>query len=330
MKRRTFITLIAGAAASPLVARAQQPTGMRRIGVLMQGSGIEPDYQSYLATFRQGLHQLGWVEGQNVRIEVRWSASNADLARTYAGELIGLKPDVVLASTTLNLTMMREATRTVPVVFVAVADPVKQRFVESISHPGGNLTGFSLFEFSMGGKWIGLLKDVMPALERVNVMFNPETSPQTRFFMSEIEAKAPSLGVKVTPMPVRAFAEIEPALASLAGQSNVGLILPPDIFLNMQASQIAELLGRYRIPTIAATGQWKNGVLMIYGNEIKLVDQFRQSATYVDRILKGSKPGDLPVQGADSYGLIVNLKAAKALGLTVPHQLLNAADEVIE
>jgi len=175
-----------------------------------------------------------------------------------------------------------------------------------------------------------LLKDVMPGLERVHVMFNPETSPQIGFFMSEIEAKAPSLGVQVIPMPIRTLAEIEPALASVAGKPNIGLILPPDIFLQMQASQIAALVGRYRIPAISSGGQWKSGFLLTYGNTVKLIDQYRQSATYVDRILKGSKPGDLPVQGADSYGLTVNLKAARMLGLTVPQLLLNTADEVIE
>jgi putative ABC transport system substrate-binding protein len=330
MGRREFIAGAVATAARPGTVLGQQPNQLRRIGVLLQGTGTDPEYQPYLVAFIDGLRQLGWIEGQNLRVDVRWSASNTDLARTYAVELIGLKPDVVLAATTLNLTMICQATSTVPVVFVAVADPVEQGFVASIRQPGGNLTGFSLFEFSLGSKWIELLKDVMPGLELVDVMFNPEASPQFRFFMSVIEAKAPSLGVQVTPMPVRTFAEIEPALASLAGRSNIGLILLPDIFLNMQASRIAELVGRYRIPAIATTGQWKNGVLMAYGNTVKLVDQFRQSATYVDRILKGAKPGELPVQGADSYSLTINLKIAKTLGLTVPHLLLANADEVIE
>jgi putative ABC transport system substrate-binding protein len=330
MRRREFIALVGGAAVWPGAVLGQPSIRVRRVGVLMLGTESEPVYQSYLAAFEEGLRQSGWIEGQNLHIDVRWSASNTDLARTYAVELIGLKPDVVLAATTLNLTMIRQATSTVPVVFVAVADPVQQGFVASIRQPGGNLTGFSLFEFSLGSKWIELLKDVMPGLERVNVLFNPEASPQFRFFMSVIEAKAPSLGVHVTPMPVRTFAEIEPALASLAGQSNVGLILLPDPFLTMHASQIAELVGRYRVPAIATIPAWKDGVLMVYGNTVTLVDQFRQSATYVDRILKGSKPGELPVQGADSYNLTINLKIAKTLGLTVPHLLLANADEVIE
>ena len=331
MKRREFIALIGGSTAGwPSAVLGQASNQVRRVGVLMQGFGTDPDYQSFLAAFLQGLRQLGWIEGQNLHVDVRWSASNTDLARTYAVELIGLRPDVVLAGTTLNLTMIHQATSTIPVVFVAVADPVKQGFVASIRQPGGNLTGFSLFEFSIGGKWIDLLKDVMPSLERAAVMFNPDTSPQTKFFMSAIEAEAPSLGVKVIPMPVRVLADIEPALANFAGQPNNGLILLPDIFLDMHASQIADLVGHYRVPAIGTFATWKQGVLMVYGNTIKLVDQYRQSATYADRILKGSKPGDLPIQGADSYGLIINLKIAKILGLTVPHLLLANADEVIE
>jgi len=332
MKRREFLTLASSSlAAWPGALLGQQTNKVRHVGVLMQGFGTEPDYQSFLAAFVQGLRQFGWVEGQNLRINVRWTASNTDLARTYAAELTGLKPDVVLAATTLNLTMIRQATSTVPVVFVAVADPVKQGFVESARQPGGNLTGFSLFEFSLGGKWIDLLKDVMPGLERVYVMFNPETSPQTKFFMSAIEAEAPSLGVQVIPLPVKSFAEIEPALANLSAQSNIGLIPLPDIFLDMNAPQIAELVSRYRVPTIGNIARgWKNDVLMIYGNDVKLIDQFRQSASYIDRILKGAKPSDLPIQGADNFVLIVNRKAAKMLGLTVPERLLGTADEVIE
>lgn len=330
MKRRDLLKLAGAVVAWPGAVTAQQANQVRRVGVLMAGVGTEPDYQSYLAAFVEGLRQSGWIEGQNLRMDVRWSASNTNLARSYAVELMNLAPDVVLAVTTLNLKIMREAAGTVPIVFVAVSDPVKQGFVESVAHPGGNLTGFSMFEFSIGSKWIDLLKNVMPNLERVGVMFNPDTSPQTKFFMSAIEGKAPSLGVQVIPLPVRAFAEIDPALASLAGQSNVALILVPDIFLDMQASQIADLANRYRVPAIASAEMWKNGVLMVYSNEVRMADQYRQSATYVNRILKGSKPSDLPVQGADHYVFVVNLKVAQMLGITVPHLLLNAADEVIE
>jgi putative ABC transport system substrate-binding protein len=331
MQRRHFVKLLSGATAVWSGAVwGQQPNHVRRIGVLMEGVETDPTYQSFLAAFVEGLRQLGWVEGPNLRIDVRWSASNAELARAYSAELVGLRPDVILAATTLNLTMIQQATNAIPVVFVAVADPVRQGFVSSMRQPGGNLTGFSLFEFSLGSKWIDLLKDVMPSLERVAVMFNPDTSPQTKYFMSAIKAEAPSLGVQVFPMPVRAFADIEPALASFAGQPNIGLILLPDIFLDLHASQISELVGRYRVPAIGTIAIWKQGVLMVYGNTVKLADQFRQSATYIDRILKGAKPSELPIQGADNYGLVINLATAKALGITVPHLLLANADEVIE
>ena len=331
MRRREFIAGLGGAAAWPGAVLGQQPNRVRRIGALMQGSGTEPDYQLYLAAFVQGLRQLGWIDGQNLRIDIRWSASDAKLARAYSAELIGLVPDVILAASTLNLTMIQQATSSVAVVFVAIADPVKQGFVASIRQPGGNLTGFSLFEFSLGSKWINLLKDVMPGVMRVAVMFNPDASPQAKFFMAVIEAEAPSLGVQVIPMPVRAFAEIEPALASFAGQPNNGLILLPDIFLTLHISLIADLVGRYRLPAIGSTPNFaRYGGLMAYGNTVKLAEQFRQAATYVNRILKGAKPSDLPVQGADRYGLIINLRTAKALGLTVPLALSGQADEVIE
>src|SRR5260370_22809764 len=211
MKRREFITLIGGAAfAWPGAVLGEHTYAARRNGVLMQGSETEPDYRSYLAAFVQGLRQLGSLEGQNLRIDVRWSASDAKLARAYSAELIGLMPDVILAATTLNLTMIHQATSTVPVVFVAVADPVKQGFVASIRQPGGNLTRFSLFEFSLGSKWICVLNDVMSDLLRVAVMFHPDASPQAKFFMPVIEPEAPSLGVQATPIPSRAFAHLDP------------------------------------------------------------------------------------------------------------------------
>jgi ABC-type uncharacterized transport system substrate-binding protein len=332
MKRRDFVKLLGGALTMwPVAVRGQQPNQARRIGVLMEGVETEPDYQSYLAAFVQGLRELGWIEGQNLHIDVRWSASNTELARVYSAELVGLMPNVILAATTLNLKMIHQATSIVPVVFVAVADPVKQGFVTSIRQSGNNLTGFSLFEFSLGSKWINLLKDVLPGLARVAVMFNPDTGPQTKFFISAIEAEAPSLGVQVIPMPVRTSTDIEPALATLEGQPGSALILLPDIFLELHRLQIADLVVRHRLPAIGTNSNFaRSGVLMSYGNTVKLADQFRQSATYVDRILKGAKPSDLPIQGADSYGLVINLKSAEALGITVPHLLLANADEVIE
>ena len=299
--------------------------------MLVNSVATDPEYQSYLAAFVQGLRQLGWNEGQNLRIDVRWNAGDIGLARTYAAQLIGLMPDVILAASTLNLTVIEQATSTVPVVFVQVADPVAQGFVTSMRQPGGNLTGFGEYEFSLGGKWLDLLKEVAPDLARVAVMFNPEASPQSRFFMPVIEAAATSLGVQAIAVPIRATADIEPALASFARAPNSGLTLLADNFLSLHVSLIADLAGRYRLPSIGATSNFaKDGGLMAYGNAINVIDQFRQAAGYVDRILKGSKPGDLPVQAANKYAFVVNMKTANALGLTVPLPLLGLADEVIE
>ena len=330
MTRRKFITLLGGAAAWPLAARAQSGP-VRRIGVLMNSTATDATSQSYLAAFVQGLRQLGWTEGQNLRIDTRWSAGDAALARIYAAQLIGLMPDVILASSTTNLTVIQQATSTVPVVFVQVSDPVAQGFVANVTRPGGNLTGFSMYEFAIGNKWLDLLKEIAPGLARVGVMFNPDTSPQSRFFMRSIEAAAPSLGVQASVIPVRATADIEPAFERLAGAPNGGLILTTDTFTNLRIELIADLAARHRLPSISAYDRFpKVGGLMYYGASINTLDQFQQAASYVDRILKGTKPGDLPIQRADKYTLVINLKVAKALGLTVPLPLAGLADEVIE
>jgi putative ABC transport system substrate-binding protein len=331
MRRRNFIAGLGAAAASPLAARAQQLGGVRRVSVLMNSVASDTEFQSYVAVFIQGLRRLGWLEGQNLRVDVRWSAGNAGLAQTYAEQLIGLMPDVILVASTTNLTAIRHATSTVPVVFVSVSDPVAQGFVASVRQPGGNITGFNRYEFSIGGKWLGLLKEAAPGLARVAVMFNPDTSPQSKFFVQAIETAAASLGVQAIAAPVRASADIEPALESFGRQPNGGLILTSDTFTTLRGSLIANLAGRYRLPSIAAGASFvKYGGLMYYGTDIDLADEYRQAATYVDRILKGSKPGDLPVQAPDKYTFAINLKTAKALGLTVPQTLLVTADEVIE
>jgi putative ABC transport system substrate-binding protein len=332
MRRRDFITLLGGAAAWPLAARAQPAGAMRRIGVLMNSAATDATYQSYITAFQQGLRQLGWVEGQNIQIDVRWNAGDAELARIYAAQLIGEKPDVIVAASTTNLTAVRQATSTVPIVFLSVSDPVAQGFVASMTHPGGNLTGFSPYEFSIGGKWLDLLKEAVPGLTRAAVMFNPETSAQTKFFMQAIEAAAQSLGAQVVSLPVHTMADIEPALQSFARQPNGGLILPTDAFLVLRRPMIADLAARMRLPTISSDEEFpKDGGLMFYGSPGSgLVAQYRQAATYVDRILKGAKPGDLPVQMRDKYSLIINLKTAKTLGLSFPLPLLGLADEVIE
>jgi putative ABC transport system substrate-binding protein len=334
--RREFITLLGGAAATPSVlwpraARAQRSQTARRVGVLMNGAATEPGPQSYLAAFVQALRQLGWIEGQNLSLDVRWNAGDAALARIYAAQLIGLMPDAILASSTTNLRIIQQATSTVPVVFTQVSDPVAQGFVASLTRPGANLTGFSAYEFSIGNKWLDLLKEAAPGLARVGVMFNPDTSPQSKFFMQAVEAAAPSLRVQASAIPVRTVADIEQALERFASQPNGGLILPTDTFTRLHQKLIIELAGRHRLPTIASVRDYaQDGGLMTYGALSNLVVHFQQAAGYVDRILKGAKPADLPVQRADRYTFVLNLKTAKALGLTIPLPLLGLADEVIE
>jgi putative ABC transport system substrate-binding protein len=331
MRRREFIVGLGSAAAWPLATRAQQPGGARRIGVLMNSVATDLEVQSYVAVFMQGLRRLGWVEGQNLRVDVRWNAGNVGLAQDYAAELIGLMPDVILLASTTNLTAIRQATSSVPVVFVSVSDPVAQGFVASVRQPGGNITGFSRYEFSIGGKWLRLLKEVAPGLARVAVMFNPDTSPQSKFFLQAIEAAAASLGVQVVAAPVRATADIEPALESFGRQPNGGLILTSDTFTNLRYSLIANRAGRHSLPSIASGVLFaRNGGLLSYGSDIELADEYRRAAIYVDRILTGSKPGDLPVQTTNQYKFAINLKTAKALGLTPPQTHLATANEVID
>jgi putative tryptophan/tyrosine transport system substrate-binding protein len=329
MRRRDFIAGLGSAAAWPLSARSQQPDRMRRVGVLIGSVATDTESQSYLTAFIQGLRQFGWNEGQNIRVDVRWSAGDTGLARIYA--LIGLTPDVVLTGGTTNLTAVEQATSIVPVVFVQVSDPVAQGFLASVRQPGGNLTGFSGYEFSIGGKWLNLLKEVAPALAPVAVMFNPDTSPQFKFFMQTIEAAGPSLGVRATAAPVRASADIESALGSFAREPNGGIMLPTDSFTRLHQTLVAEAASRFRLPSIAQNPNFaKDGGLIEYGVSIDFSGQFRQAASYVDRILKGSKAGDLPVQAPTNYRLAINLKTAKALGLTIPETLLATADEVIQ
>jgi ABC-type uncharacterized transport system substrate-binding protein len=331
LKRREFITLLGGTAVAwPLMALAQS-SPLRRVGALMNGPATNAESQSHLATFVHGLRQLGWVEGQNLRVDIRWNAGDATLARTYAAQLIGLMPDVILAATTVNLEVVRQATSTVPVVFVQVSDPVAQGFVASLPKPGGNLTGFAGTEFSIGGKWLDLLKEIAPGLARVAIMFNPDTAPQAKFFVRSIEAAASSLRVQPVVVPVRAMSDIEPAFESFTRAPTGGLILTTDPFTNLHQQLIAELASRHRLPAISWVPDFpKNGGLMSYGATINFLGQFRQAAGYVDRILKGEKPADLPVQAPTKYELAINLKTAKALGLDVPPTLLARADEVIE
>jgi putative ABC transport system substrate-binding protein len=330
IKRRQFIAGLGSAAAWPVLVRAQQGERVRRIGVLMNGAATAAAGQSYVKSFIQALGQSGWVDGQNVRVDMRWSAGDATLARLYAAQLIGLMPDVIFAVSTTNLMAIREATNAVPVVFSSVSDPVEQGFVASLTKPGGNITGFTAFEFSIGGKWLSL-RELAPGLTRVAVMFNPDTSAQSKFFMRSIDAAGSSLGIAAMAMPVRNTADIEPSVEKFAGQSNGGLVLPTDSFTVLRYQLIADLASRYGLPSIGTTPEYAtDGGLMYYGVRNNLNDQFRQAASYVDRILKGEKPADLPVQQPTKFEFVINLKTAKALGLTIPETLLATADEVIQ
>ena len=332
MRRRDFITLVGSSAgvAWPLVARAQQST-MRRVGVLMGGAATDALPRSFAAAFVQGLKQLGWNEGVNIQIDIRWNTGDRVLAKTYAAQLIGLQPDVIFADTTDSLEAFREATNSLPIVFIRVSDPVEQGIVASITKPGGLITGFSAYDFSTGGKWLDLLKEASPQLKQAGVLFNPDTALQTKFFMRAIEAAAASLNVQAVSMPVRTAAEIESAITNLAQQSNSGLIMPTDTFLRLNERMIAELTLRHHLPAISFDTEYsKLGGLMSYSIDINYVDRFRQAAGYVDRILKRAKAGDLPIQRPDRYKLTINLKTAQILGLSILLSLSGLADELVE
>jgi putative ABC transport system substrate-binding protein len=331
MKRREFIAGLGSAAAWPFLVQAQQSDRLRRVAVLMSGAADETEYQVYLSAFIRALGELGWIEGRTAQVAVRWNTGDAGLARIYAAQLIGLMPEVILAVSTTNLMAIRQATNSVPVVFLQISDPVAQGFVANMSKPGGNLTGFSAYEFSIGGKWLALLKEVAPRVDRVAVLINPDTSPQFKFFTRVIEEAAPTLGMQTAAMPIRTSADIEPALANFARRPNSGLILPTDSFTRLHQSMILDLAVQFHLPSIGAEENFaKDGGLMEYAISVNTVGQFRQAADYVDRILKGAKPSDLPVQSPTKYRLLLNLKTAKALDLTIPETLLATADEVIQ
>jgi putative ABC transport system substrate-binding protein len=329
MRRREFITLLGGAAAGwPLTARAQQPDRMRRIGVLQTGNESDPEVQRRITIFVQDLQKLGWKEGANLVIDYRLAGDNSERIRLYAAELVGLKPDVIWTSGGLTLLSLKRATRTIPIVFTTVYDPVGSGYVASLAQPGGNITGFTLGEFSMGGKMLEVLKEVAPQVSRVAVILNLEQPAHVAMWRA-IEAMAASFGVRLTATDVQNSAEIESAIEAFAREPNGGLIvLPGPITINHRELIIA-LAARHRLP---ATYSYRffvtSGGLTSYGADP--FDQSRQSAVYVDRILKGAKPEDLPIQQPTKFEFVINLKTAKALGLTVPPTLLSRADEVIE
>jgi putative tryptophan/tyrosine transport system substrate-binding protein len=331
IKRREFITLLGGATAAcvswPHTAHAQQ---QKRLGVLINGRATDAEAQSNLATFVQGLRKLGWIEGQNLQLEVRWSAADTRLMEAYATDLVGLfKPDVLLVQATANVAALQRATRTIPIVFLGVADPVEQGIVPNLRHPGANITGFSDPESSVAGKWADLLKQMAPSIARVALVFNPETSPQSKRYVSAVEAAAPPLGAAVIAAPVHSTAEVETTLARLAREPNIGLIFPTGAFTRLRAKLIVETVARYRLPAIYTRDAYMaEGGLMQYSDD--QLEPFRLAPFYIDRILKGTKPGDLPVQLPTRYKFIVNRKTASALGIEVPLGILLAADEVIE
>jgi putative ABC transport system substrate-binding protein len=329
MKRREFITLIGGAfAAWPRAARAQQPEQLRRIGVLMNVAADDQEAPARVGAFSQGLAELGWTIGRNVRIDYRWYAGNADAARKYGTELVALAPDVILASGTLGVTAIEQVTRAVPIVFALVADPVGAGFVNSLAQPGGNASGFMLFEYSLSGKWLELLKQIAPRMTRAAVL-RDQTNPAGIAQFGAIQALAPSLGVQVSPVNVRNANDIESGIATFARTANGGLIVTGSAAATVHHNLIAKLAAQYKLPAIYSNRlNVAGGALISYGPD--RVDQYRRAASYVDRILKGEKPADLPVQAPTKYELAVNLKTAKALGLTVPSTLLATADEVIE
>jgi putative tryptophan/tyrosine transport system substrate-binding protein len=328
MKRREFIAVLGGAAATwPIAARAQQNEPVRRIGVLMT-TADDSEGQRRLGAFREGLEKRGWTEGKNVRIEVNWSVSDADRARSVANELIGGAPDLILTSGTPATLALHQATTAVPVVFTVVSEPIEQGFVQSLAHPGGNITGFANLEPGLGGKWIELLKEIAPNISRVAIIFNPQTAPAAIVTSRSADQAAEKLAIELVRSPVRDAAEIESAIAGLRGQTD-GFILLPDTFLNIHRKLIVELASRYQIPGVYPVSYIvTEGGLASYG--IDLADSFRQAAGYVDRIFHGEKPADLPVQQPTKFDLAINLKTAKALGLTVPTTLLARADEVVE
>jgi ABC-type uncharacterized transport system substrate-binding protein len=328
MRRRAFITLLGGAAAAWPVAVRAQSDRVRRIGVLMAIAADDPEAQARLTAFVQGLQQLGWTVGQNVRVDYRWGGSNADDLRKYAAELVALAPDVILAHSSASVAPLLWATRTVPLVFTIVADPVGAGFVESLARPGGNATGFTNFEYSIAGKWLELLKEIAPGVTRAAVLRESAIAAGPGQ-LGAIQALAQSLGVELRPVDVRDAGEIERAITAFARGSNGGLIVTGSPAAVFHRGVIVALAARHRLPAVYNTRFYATGGgLISYGPDF--VDQFRRAAGYVDRILKGENPADLPVQAPTKYELVINLKTAKALGLEVPSTLLARADEVIE
>ena len=328
IRRREVISLIGGAAAWPVSVRAQQSGRVRRIGVLSALTRDDPDDHHRRAAFQQGLQQSGWTEGRSVSVETRWYAGEPTRARAMAKELVDLKPDLIVSGATPGLAALTQETRTIPIVFVAVSDPVGQGFVTSLARPGGNATGFSYFEFPVVGKVLETLKQIAPDVSRVALLYNPDTLSYIQFLRS-LDTAASSFTAQLIKAPIRTAGEIEDAIVATAREPGGGLMCLPDPFTNVHRDRIVELAALHRLPAAYTLRFFATaGGLMSYG--VDVTDLYRRSAAYVDRILKGARPGDLPVQQPTKFEFVLNLRSAKALGLTVPDALLARADEVIE
>jgi putative ABC transport system substrate-binding protein len=330
MRRREFITLLGGAAATwPLVARAQQGDQMRRVAILHSFAESDAEAQSWIKAFMHGMAVLGWTEGRNIRIDIRWGGGDVNQLQTFAKELVDLHPDVVFAVTTPAVNAIRRETRVTPIVFSLVTDPVAQRLVESLVRPGGYITGFTIFEPAIGGKWVEVLKEVAPETKRIAVIFNPETAPYYKLYMKSIDEAAASLAVQTFEAGVHSRTEIENVISKLAREPASGVIAMSDTFPTVHRDLIIALAARYRMPAAYPFRFFvTDGGLISYG--VDLSDMHRRSASYVDRILKGEKPAELPVQLPTKFELVINLKTARSLGHDIPLTLLTRADEVIE
>ena len=330
MRRRQVITLLGGIASWPLVARAQQLHRVRRIGVLMGYAESDPDAQAWYAAFREGLQRLGWTEGRNTQIDTRWATSDdTESMRRSAKELVARQPDLLLSSTTPTTAALLQQTRTIPVVFAIVADPIGSGFVANFARPGGNVTGFIFTEPTMVGKWLEMLKEIAPRVTRVAMLFNPTSATYAEYWLKPFEAAAPSFAVEAIAAPVRDRSELENVIAAQAREPNSSLIAMPDSFTDAHRVEITSLAARYRLPAVYPFRFFAEvGGLLSYG--VDRTDNFQRAATYVDRILKGEKPAELPVQAPIKFEFVINLKAANALGLEVPSHLQQLADEIIE
>ena len=331
MRRREFITLLGGAAAAwPLAARAQQPDRVRRIGVLMAYPEDDLEAQAQFAAFRDGLQKLGWMEGRNIRIDTRWvRPADAGLMQQFAKELVALQPDLILSHNTPTTAALLQQTRTIPIVFALVSDPVGSGFVASFSRPGGNVTGFDVSEPTQAGKWVELLKQIAPGVAKVAMLFNPTSAPFAEFWLNPFRAAAAKFAVEAISAPVHDGSELDSVVAAQAREANSGLIAMPDSFMIAHRMEITSLAARYHLPAVYPYRFFAEvGGLLSYGVDEN--DNFRRAASYVDRILKGEKPGELAVQAPVKFELVINLRAARALGIEVPPQLQQLADEVIE